>query len=713
MPSSALRSNPASMLLIGLAAACMSIFFSQKTFAAEFGKDPAAADSKAVKLSPMQSPALEDGRESPIIVTATRIGNREYELTGDITVISAQEIEASGARTVAEVLQQVPGIHVYNLSTAKSSVADIRGFGDAAVSNVLVLVNDRRLNSVDLSGPDLIQIPVEAIERIEILRGAGSVLYGDNAVGGVINIITREGRGDPRWTFINQAGSYGRYKGSGQLSARLGELGVYGYASYDDDKGYRDGSDVLSRDFNTRVTYDLGDRVGLDVEVGGHEDDTELPGGLDENELARLGRRGAADDNESETRDVFVRLGVDLALGNEEGDGGHLVTDVTYKDRDVFDSFFGTFNSNRTIRQWGSLTKYVYNSELFERDVDFVIGLDMYNTSNDILGSGTNTDDITITKDEIGVYSFLEVQAFKGLYVNAGGRYQKADYEFENRPAQTLTERGVDETTALIGAKYLFAPGTNIFASVQKTFRFLATDEWYSSFSGLNTNLDQQKGMQYEFGIRAALGKYVSGSVVPYRIDIEDEIYYDPSTFSNGNYDKTRREGVETSLTIDALRVLRDAARGAGGDEPDAAAAGPVEKLEIGLGHTYQKPTFIGGVNDKNIIPLVPDHQFTHHVTLKAREHFFFSYQGRVAGERVIGNDIDNSKTRADAYYTADARFAYTLGAWELFVEINNLFDELYNTYEIEKSAFGSPNVTRDAYPAPERNMNIGVKVKF
>ena len=76
--------------------------------------------------------------------------------------------------------------------TGKTASVDIRGFGETAPLNVLVLVDGRRVNEIDLSGTDWTQIPIDQIERIEIVRGAGSVLYGDNAVGGVINIITKK-----------------------------------------------------------------------------------------------------------------------------------------------------------------------------------------------------------------------------------------------------------------------------------------------------------------------------------------------------------------------------------------------------------------------------------------------------------------------------------------------------------------------------------------
>ena len=130
-----------------------------------------------------------------VIVTATRIAQHDYKITGNVTVIDKEQIEASNAQTLPDILNEALGVFVRNQGTVKTSKIDIRGFGDTAASNVLFLVNDRKMNSVDLSGPDLTQIPVESIERIEIIRGAGSVLYGDNAVGGVVNIITKKGEG--------------------------------------------------------------------------------------------------------------------------------------------------------------------------------------------------------------------------------------------------------------------------------------------------------------------------------------------------------------------------------------------------------------------------------------------------------------------------------------------------------------------------------------
>lgn len=642
--------------------------------------------------------AETDLKRSDLYVTATRIANYEYELTSDVTIIDTAMIDASGARTVPEALQQFAGVYVYDRSTPKTSVIDIRGFGDSAASNVLVLVNDRKLNAVDLSGPDLLQIPLGSVARIEILRGAGSVLYGDNAVGGVINIITKTGSGDLNMQTSYEYGSYDRSKITGQVSGESIDWKYYAYASYDDNKGYRDQSDVLARNFNTRLTYDVQDKINIDLEIGGHRDQTELPGGLDEAELVGYGRRGAADKNFSETKDWFARLGIDYELGQAPGSLGAIAIDVTYKNREVFDSFFGTFNSDREIDQWGMLTKYIFDEEIFNKDVDLVVGLDLYDTKNDILGSGTNSDDITISKEEMGAYVFAEVETFENLFLNSGARYQKATYDFDDRGNATFSSQDPDVWTSLVGFKWNYKKDSNLYGNIQKTFRFLATDEWYSTFSGLNVALDQQKGMQYEIGVKHRFNEVVQMNVTPYLIEIEDEIYFDPSTFSNANYAETRRIGVESMLVLDMLSAL----------DWDH-----LNRLDLRLGHVYQDPEFREGTSHGKTIPLVPSHQFTHQLVMRFFDHWILGVQGRLVGNRVIGNDLDNDKVKAQAYYVVDTRLAYSQKNYEVFVEINNLFDERYNTYEIEKSVFGNTSITRDVYPAPDRNFNIGCTIKF
>ncbi len=127
-----------------------------------------------------------------VVVTATRDVEEIRKIPASVTVVTKEEIEQSNAQNVVDLLRNEVGIEVRdNYGNGKSASVDIRGFGETGLLNTLVLVDGRRVNQIDLSGVDWTQIPLDQVERIEIIRGSGSVLYGDNAAGGVINIITK------------------------------------------------------------------------------------------------------------------------------------------------------------------------------------------------------------------------------------------------------------------------------------------------------------------------------------------------------------------------------------------------------------------------------------------------------------------------------------------------------------------------------------------
>ncbi len=636
-----------------------------------------------------------------VVVTANRHEKPGREIAGNVSVITKEQIEASNAQTVPDILEQVEGVFIYNTSTSKTSNVDIRGFGDTAGRNVLVLVDGRRINTADSGTADLVQVPIGAIDRIEIIRGAASVLYGDNAVGGVINIITKKGQGELSGRVGYFGGSYGSTGGDIEVSGSEKGLSYYLTAKYFEKGGYRTNADEFYKNYSGRLDYDVNDNISVGLQYGFHEDRYDLPGGLNATELQNLGRRGSADSGDvADTEDQYARLTLDIDPIPGDTEYGYFQIDYTWRERELFDRLNAfNFVTNRSTDTEGASIKYIFDREVYDRNIDFVFGAEKYRHATAIVGSGTNTDDLIISKDEYGFFGNMEVEMLSNLFFVGGARYHKAEFTFDQRSGTPNFEKQKpDETVSSAGLKYEYAPGSNVFFNFQQTFRFLTPNEWYSSFSGLNTNLRQQRGEQYELGIKHNVNDRAIVSITPYIMETEDEIFFDPSVGffgSNSNYDKIRRVGVEFGSRFDLKGLMNDIEF--------------IDKFEYFANYTFQNPEFTDGANDGKKVPFVPQHQVNTGIVMTFKKHFNLTLVGRYVGSRYAINDTDNSLPPAKSYFVTDLKLSYVRKYFEMFLSINNIFDKRYSTYE----ATNSSKTVRDIFPAAGRNYLGGVSFKF
>ncbi len=639
-----------------------------------------------------------------IVVTSSRMAQHDYKISGNVTVLTEEHIENSNAQNIADLLKNQLGIHLYDNNSLKTSTIDIRGFGDTASRNVLILINDRKVNAIDISGPDLTQIPLDSIERIEILRGAGSVLYGDNAVGGVINIITKKGRGNLHGEIGSAYGSYETLKNHLEVAGSKNDFGYYAYSQYYDTNGYRENNDYTSEDYNGRFDYKFSDKLALDLDIGWHEDDYEAPGGLNFTELRTIGRRGTANPNDyASSKDRHFKLAFDFKPWPEDLEWGNFVTDISYRNRDTYALLdfgsFGNLGTKRNLETFGVSSKYVFNEEILNHEINFVTGLDFYDTGNDILVTGSGFgDNLTISKEELGAFLYGEFETLDNLFLNAGGRYQKAIYTFDRRDVKFYDEQDPAVQVYMTGAKYEYARGSNIHLNVQQTFRFLSTDEWYDTFSGLNTSLKQQTGIQYEVGWKHNLADRAQVTVTPYWMDNKHEIFFNPTTNffgSNSNYDKTRRIGTEIGLSGKLL--------------DDENPWGWLSQLELFSNYSYQEPKFREGAFDKKDIPLAPRHQATGGMHLTFREEFKLSLTSAYTGAQFAINDTRNSTPPIKPSLVWDAKLGWEKSSWEIFWAVNNILNEQYYTYVVKSATSNN----KDHFPASGRNFTAGMKVKF
>jgi outer membrane receptor protein involved in Fe transport len=242
-------------------------------------------------------------RVGEVSVTATRAERDVLEVPGNVTVINREQIEQSGLRNVPELLRRMTGVHVTNLTGSPDGYGmEIRGFNDGGGggSSTLVLVDGRRINEPDSSNVDWSRIRLDNVERIEIVRGPASAAWGDNAIGGVVQIFTRRGKGDTKATLKGHAGSYDNYGGSFYAGGSRGPVTASLFADGLDSDNYRDRSDFWSAQVQGDARVELGESLSVAVSGGYLEDERDRPGALSQQQISRLGRRAANPDTEGD-----------------------------------------------------------------------------------------------------------------------------------------------------------------------------------------------------------------------------------------------------------------------------------------------------------------------------------------------------------------------------------------------------------------------------
>jgi vitamin B12 transporter len=238
-----------------------------------------------------------------IIVTATRIPTSLNRIASDVTVFRREEIEAAGQTTLVELLRSMPGIEINQIGGAgATSTVFLRG---ANAQHTLVLVDGVRMTSATLGITRLEHLPVELIERIEVVRGPMSHLYGSDAIGGVIQVFTRKGGGKTQLSGTVGLGGYGRkdadiaLNGSGEgwryaLAAGVSDQDGFSakkQPGYQDKDGYRSERLSFNLEFDAASAHKLG-LHGMASKGKGQYDDGSAA--FDSRSDARIGNLGVS-----------------------------------------------------------------------------------------------------------------------------------------------------------------------------------------------------------------------------------------------------------------------------------------------------------------------------------------------------------------------------------------------------------------------------------
>ena len=619
-----------------------------------------------------------------IVVTAAKVEEPVKQTPRNVTVITAEDIAESPSNNIVDLMSREVGISVRSLQgTDRQAVIDIRGMGATAGSNVVVLVDGVKLNSPDLSGPDLSSISLNQIERIEVVRGSGGVLYGDGAVGGVVNIVTKKGT---LGTQVDASASYGSYDTMDAWASVRGGYKDLSYslngALYDSD-GYRDNGFLARGDVSGNVAYSLGDYLTFNLAGSHHEDEYGLPGPVSIDDVDSASERVKTNypDDDGETIDNRFRLGIEI----ETERFGYLKIERGYRFRENdfiigYSPIIEKDDQISEIDEEGKTLLVTYDKAytFLSREHSILLGVDHYfiDYVREEAPDGPRKNSQT---ENLGFFINNRWSLNDKILFQLGYRGNRYEGRFRTDQLVSFSEgkrwvNGEEEDQDWyndawdLGLSYAHSERLNLFASCSTSFRIPNVDELAESVD----DLSPQKGFHLDVGGRFSFMDKMELTLTLFNLVIEDEIYYSEV---NRNYeDNTIRRGIEADLRY---RMT--------------------PSLYLWGNYTYTHARF---EDEDTVVPLVPENMASAGLEWRIFNPLKLFLNGTLVGERYDGNDIDNTTySTLDPYLVCDTRATYQYRGVKLFAGINNMFDEIYSTVAYSEAY----------YPMPGRNYYAGV----
>ena len=633
-----------------------------------------------------------NAQDPTIVITATRFADARRDLPVGVTIITADDIRKSASSNLGDILAQFGLLQIRDLAGTQNPQLDLRGFGITGDQNTLVLLDGLRLSEADLESAQLSAIPLESIERIEIVRGAGAVLYGAGATGGTINIITRRSpAGETRGNALARAGGFGTEELRGGFS-RQGEVFGGGVAaSYEDTDGYRSNSRYRQRSGFGRLDAVLPSGRAY-FKVGVDEQRARLPGSLTEAQINADPRQSTTPDDWRERDGAQASTGGSYYLGRHE-----LTADLGYRQRTTraFFAAFGGFYTDTDANLWSFTPRAKFAFDALGRTHELIVGVDVERWDYATLSaSSPSTTAAPFSRrhgeqDSVGWYAQTNFWLAANTRLVLGGRIQHLDQRLTEEVFPLDDRRSADRLEAYEAAiRHGFSNGWAAYARYGKSFRVGNFDENACFFPPCApTLLLPQTALTAELGTEfESRGLRFRASI--YDTRLENEIYFSPLTFANLNLSPTEREGVELEALWHAFATL------------DLRAG-------LALQRAHFRSGVYGGVDvSGNTVPLVPEVLATAGAAWSITPRTRFNLNVRYVGQQRFDNDQANTFARQmPAYTIADAKLEQSFGRrWEVALEVRNLFDKQYFSY----AAATGPN-TFSALPASTRAAYLSV----
>lgn len=624
-----------------------------------------------------------------ITVKANRFEHKDTEATYASEIHTAKEIEKSGAATLYDFLAQQTSLNVSpNIGNRATPAINMRGYGsENGFQNVVITVDGQRLNNIDLAPALLAGIPIGNIDRIEISKGSGSVIYGDGATAGAIQIYTKNKTGVTVSTSFGNFGQQNHYISAG-LSEKYIDLSVnlshdeYDGFSKKDITGNKDEFDGDTQ--NVKLKIKPTDSLRLIAEGTSTRNKIGYVGTLSKAEFNQDPRQngGATYTQQNFDSDQW-RIGAEYDLSKN----------ITLSAYHFQDNKFSGFIS-ATPSTANSLYKSNDISVRFQTEaLNLLIGYQDFDgdrKSFSDFGFGPSTDKTSKKNEAFYVQSEYLIDAWT---FSAGARNENVKYKFTPISNPFGLPAAANDNTDLnawdIGVNYRYNKELSIFANYNQAYEAPDIDRLFNFSGGFNGFIDPAKVKTLNIGLNHTLENNRL-KVTTFYTKLKDEIYLfqiPPFTFINTNLDKSHKYGVEIQ---DFYKFNND--------------------LSSSIIYNYTRAIIDrenngGGAYNGKDLPGVPKHTVVANLNYKFLDHANLNVNHTWRSKAYAFNDFENNfSQRQRPYESTNVALSYQYKNYQVFTSVNNLFEHK-NSIQVQDDAI---------YPVDfVRTWRVGVKADF
>ena len=653
----------------------------------------------------------------PVLLTVDRFEEQAIRLSPGIEIITSEQLENASHQSLPELLSSHSGLSLVNNffgNGTQSAAIDVRGYGAVGDENTLVLLNGVRIKNNDLSSVNWSSIPLDSIDRIEIVKGSGGVLYGAGATAGYINVITKRQQPNERTAKVRtDLGSFGTRSVDLSGTTAGDNAGIWVFGQRYNSDNYRETNE--ERRSVAKLDYQwYGDQNIITFTTGADRLDLRTPGDLLINPDGGVPIR-TVDRQSTDSEQDFLTLDGNNAILSMTQDIGRwtIIEEVSFRDSDssLFSAGSQEFSNIKT-KVWQLSPRVRYNAKNTLSGGEFVFGLDYFKWDRThrraTTPSAISTQPFGIAKldqTNLALYGRGTVGLTNQFKAILGFRHEQQDGEatdFVDPSASTpfgttnnaadSKEQRLKNNAYDLGIVYSLANGIYIEASTSRAFRVANSDEVFiAAFNGNTFEIDRtfdflepQVSYTHEVGVSLA-SKTTFISATLFQTDTRDEIRLDPVAFVNTNYSVTQRRGLELQTTWrDEYWVVRGSL-------------------------SYIQPKFSNGerngvsLADKDI-PLVPRNKIGVSADLDLGDNYNIGAKLNYTSDQFMTNDEINAFGRKiPSYSILDFNLSKNIGPWAFAFKVNNVLNKEYFTFAVNSTAAG--NDAFNFYPLPERSL--------